>query len=628
VIYTSYKRALITNTILVAALPVLVFGLISISVQKKDMEKIIIRESRSIAKSIAAETKTYLNQAELNLSSLNEIDRSDKRATRTIIDSLLVKKPDSAGDFESIQLLDRKGRVIAEGVAPFIRAAGKSKLGKDMSGLDVCRNAAILASPCWSSTFISPLSHQVVLTLAIPVPEGMILGTLGLAPLNAITGRVQEDNGYAYIVNREGRLIVHPDQTLVAQQYDASGVSIVREGLAGKNSTSRYMFQGVERLGSVVVIPETGWLVAVAERTDIAFAPLARLEKLLGAGMIAVIILAAFSAIWSLGRLFRPLTQLTANVQKVAAGEYALETPPVGFTEIDQLSAAVHVMAEAVVEREQELNHRNEELMLTKDDLHEQINEYLKVQDELRSLTAQLELRINDRTAQLESANQELKAFCCSVSHDLRAPLGHICACSRMLIEEETGLDDFGRECLRRIERDSARLLNMTEALMDMHQLTQCDMKYEEIDLSDMVQEIAAELQKSEPERHASFAIAPGVRTQGDSRLLRIVVQNLLCNAWKYTGHEEAPQIVFGTSETTFGRAQYIRDNGVGFNMNQANRLFSPFSRLHRADEFPGTGIGLATVQRIVSRHGGKVWAEAEQGQGATFYFTVAEQAA
>jgi signal transduction histidine kinase len=245
-----------------------------------------------------------------------------------------------------------------------------------------------------------------------------------------------------------------------------------------------------------------------------------------------------------------------------------------------------------------------------------------------RRLNDELEQRVKDRTVQLEASNRELEAFCYSVSHDLRAPLRGIDGWSLALLEDyRDKLDEKGRQQLERVRADTQRMGQLIDDLLLLSRVTRGPIEHSPVDLTALAQEVAARLQEVEPERRVEFAAQPGLTAQGDARLLEIVLSNLLGNAWKFSGGRPLAQVEFGRTEVDSRPAFFVRDNGVGFDMNYAQKLFGAFQRMHKASEFPGTGIGLATVQRVIQRHGGRVWAEARVDRGATFYFTLEEAA-
>lgn len=242
-------------------------------------------------------------------------------------------------------------------------------------------------------------------------------------------------------------------------------------------------------------------------------------------------------------------------------------------------------------------------------------------------LYAELEQRVSDRTAQLEMVNKELEAFSFAVSHDLRAPLRHIHGFSEILAKEwSSQLDEEGRDYLRRLTRAAQHMEELIDDLLTLSRMTQAPARREKVNLGAMAAELIAEMQLLDPERKVDFIAADNVHAIGDPGLLNVVLQNLLSNAWKFTTKRDPALIEFGRAEDpNNGDYYFVRDNGLGFDMAYAGKLFTPFQRLHSNEEVPGTGVGLATVQRIVHRHGGRIWAEAVPGEGATFFFTLGE---
>lgn len=248
-----------------------------------------------------------------------------------------------------------------------------------------------------------------------------------------------------------------------------------------------------------------------------------------------------------------------------------------------------------------------------------------KAQNELiRRLNSELEQRVADRTAELEASNRELETFCYSVAHDLSTPLRGIHGFSTILLEEYASkLDDEAKGYLVRIGGAAARMGKLINDLLELSRVTRRELHRETIDLSRLAHGIARELRQRDPGRQGEFIIAEQLQDEGDPILIRLALENLLGNAWKYTACVSRPCIEFGSCVINGQRVYYVRDNGIGFDMAYAHKLFLPFQRLHGIDEYEGTGVGLASVQRIISRHGGKIWAEGEVGNGATFYFTV-----
>lgn len=242
-------------------------------------------------------------------------------------------------------------------------------------------------------------------------------------------------------------------------------------------------------------------------------------------------------------------------------------------------------------------------------------------------LRQSLEHRVSERTSQLAASNDELKAFSYSVSHDLRAPLRRIVGFSNVLLEDYTEiLDAKGQDYLRRVGGSAERMSELIDNLLALSRVAQVDMQSTNVDLSSMIKEITQELQDTEPQRSVEFLITPDLQVHGDAGLLHIAMGNLLSNAWKFTRKQATARIEFGRQEHEGEVVYFVRDNGAGFDMAYVDKLFIAFQRLHDSREFDGTGIGLTTVQRIIRRHNGRVWADSSPGQGATFYFTLGQE--
>jgi signal transduction histidine kinase len=315
---------------------------------------------------------------------------------------------------------------------------------------------------------------------------------------------------------------------------------------------------------------------------------------------------------WNLLRLGRLLDAVSATGEAFQDFEIELHLPHVGDR--------VMVLDAHVVTDDANGTHM---IVLAIEDVTDRV----RAREELHRLNRGLEDRVAERTVQLEAANREMEAFAYSVSHDLRGPLRALDGFSDELLRAYPGkvLDDRGQHYLRRLRSGTQRMGQLIDDMLLLSRLNRGEVKRERVDLSALADDVAAELKGREPERQVTFAIEAGLSAAGDAALLRVALDNLLGNAWKFTAKTPAATVVVGRTATADGSAFFVRDDGAGFDMAHIDKLFGAFQRLHSEREFAGNGVGLAIVQRVVNRHGGRVWAEGRPGAGATFHFTLPE---
>jgi signal transduction histidine kinase len=410
------------------------------------------------------------------------------------------------------------------------------------------------------------------------------------------------ERGYAYIVSGSGHLIAHPSQRPEVTTFDATDWSYlppVQRVRTGETGLIEYPFEGETWVASYCPISCTGWGVVVQQPKADIVSSAERDANLLWRFLVLAFLVSAVLVAGVIQVTLQPLGRL---VRRLASGA----PPVVGNYPKDEIGQLAREFAGLYT------------------DLYNSQEALKESREDYRRLSEALEERVRARTVQLEAANREIASFAYSVSHDLRAPLRHIDGFSKILLEDyDPELDERGRDYLNRVRTASQRMGDLIDALLRLSRLTRGEVNLEPMDLTQMVREVAAELHARAPDRKVEWIIGEDLTICGDRTLVRVVLENLLGNAWKFTGGHAAARIEVGATAHAGETVYHVRDDGAGFDMAYADQLFAPFQRLHRPEEFPGTGIGLATVQRIIARHGGRIWAEAAVEKGATFYFTL-----
>jgi signal transduction histidine kinase len=330
---------------------------------------------------------------------------------------------------------------------------------------------------------------------------------------------------------------------------------------------------------------------------------------------------AVLVSLWLQSVITKPILSIVEIARQVVSNrDYSLRARKVSDDDVGTLVDGFNEMLNAIERRTQELEKSNR-------DLEHQMAERQRAEQETRRLNAELESRVRDRTLQLERTNNELESFCYSVSHDLRGPLRAIDGFSQALREELPGdLNGDATRYFERIRAATSRMGQLIEDLLNLSRVSRSELHYGQVDLSALAEEIMKNLRSVDPSRSVEVSVWEGMKVDGDVRLLRAALENLLGNAWKFTSRKEHARIEVGSMRDGDKAVYFVRDNGAGFEMAYADKLFGAFQRLHSEREFPGTGIGLATVQRIIHRHGGRIWSDAAPGQGAVFYFTLAPE--
>lgn len=738
------RSALIISVSILTLLPMITATVISLVMFHRETTERIRQENLKVAQTVSTAVELFIARPVVMLKQIKEEIDEECAPGLCDIASIARKKLDSDPLFESVLFIDSKGDLV--GVAGDSAAPPKSGAPKqNFTGSELFKRLKINGQKAWSEPFVSLKTGESVILVAIPWRGGMISGTMNLSYLCKLVEPTKTSmNAYAFIVSPEGRLIAHPDRALVGEKEAFISIPQITAGFQGTTGTYNFKISGRSVIGSVLPFSHNEWVIVSVHDKKNAYASLYRMESFLGLLILAVLSGALFFSFRRVNMITAPIRALSESTHRIASGELVPEPfESSSYREIHELYENFRTMAEAVAERERDLQERNEELAVTDEELRSQVEEYLKTQDalvsekvklesvlasmgeglsihdrdykvilqnqahkdlvgealgrycyetydhnntcpdcplklayedggkhlvlrqiergggtvfieitasplrnsadeiiggveivrdvtsrvmadqEIRRLNQELEVRVTQRTAELETANRELESFSYSVSHDLRAPLRHISSFSSILESDHSeSLDRDGKYYLSRILAGCSKMGMLIDDLLELSQVSRSELRREHVNLSRIVNMIAASMIEREPERNVCFNIEESPVVNGDERLLEVMLNNLLSNAWKYTSQKTEAVIEFGCKTIDSSSVYFIKDNGAGFDKNYAEKLFAPFHRLHGA-EFEGTGVGLAIVQRIIHRHGGTIWADAVVGEGATFYFTL-----
>ena len=406
--------------------------------------------------------------------------------------------------------------------------------------------------------------------------------------------------GRISVLDRSGRPIATRPNVPRDAAETVLTAQLIGEATAGALA---YESNGQSWLAGYAAVDPLGWRFVVEQPAMAALADVHAGRDLAFGLLVLAAGLAAVAGSWVAGLLAAPLRILAVAVEGFGAGESTAPIPQSRIAEVALLA-------------------RN--FVNMRDQLAEHTVARERAHQELRVLNAGLEQRVLDRTGELESAVKELEAFSYSVSHDLRTPLRQIDGFSLALLEDYgQHLDKEGQDHLHWIRDGTQRMARLIDDLLKLSRITRTRLRCETVDLSALAAEVTLGLRRAHPQQPINSSLEPGLTADCDRGLLLIVLENLLGNAWKFTRNEPRAEVAFGAVPSEGTLAYFVRDNGAGFDMAYSDRLFGAFQRLHSEQEFEGTGIGLATVQRVVTRHGGRVWAEGAVGVGATIWFTL-----
>lgn len=493
--------------------------------------------------------------------------------------------------FNVIFLLDKNGTVLLE----------SSDFPTNLKGLDLSGEPFFKAQDeggtFFSDPFVSLFSDQVVVTAATPIYledmfSSVLVAELNLELLQETIDQIGVDEGITFVVDSKGTYVAHPDQELVQQRQYFYDTSLLDQGQSGQDVFEITRDEEVSRwLISSITKVRWNWYIITQQPLLSVLSPLLFI-------LIAAIVTFALTVLVLFVRVRRtfekvslPLKTLAGKAEVISQGNYEdfPESTSGEYREVISLENSFTRMVEAIQSRDQ-----------------------------------YLEQRVEERTEQLAQANQDLESFMYSVSHDLRAPLRSIEGFSDYLKEEYFDvLDETGQLYLSRIQVGSVRMDALINDLLNLSRLGRKALQLERVDLMELAEEIYTRIAESSPDHRPELVITPSQPVSADRHMMDMMLYNLISNAFKFTRNVKTPKIEIGLQTKDGQETYYVRDNGVGFEMANAENLFVPFQRLHPEEEFEGTGIGLAIVHRVIRSHGGEIWAEAEKDNGATFYFTL-----
>jgi signal transduction histidine kinase len=571
------------------------------SVQSHRVES-IIEQNLERLRLVSSRTQLRISLSEF----LSNRDRSHLEKLQLIINDALA----SISSFNVISILDIDGKVVT--------STNPARLNLDYSGFDFFSNAKEKNN---AEHFYLDEKNQLKVYLSGPMTtDDKLIGILLIeSDANNIVALISDYSGLRKTGETLlGRKTIDGQHALYLTplRFDQNAALIRKVSLSNQSNplarallenqkvfTTAIDYRGQEVLASTNYIDKTGWGLVVKIDKAEAFAATHELIKYIVIITLTLMLLVAWVSFAFAKIISTPIVELTKTAHDINEGDLNQRAVIRSNDEVGELASAFNNMTDNLIRTQYDLAKTNKELQSHREHLEEMVSQ---------------------RTLELQEKNRELESFAYSVSHDLRSPLRAIDGFSRILAEDYANvLDDEGKANFTRIRHASQRMGNLIDDLLELSRINRSEILKEKIDLSAKVLATIARLDGTPNGRKVDFVVQPNVFVFGDDTLMDVVVANLIGNAWKYTAKTSRAKIEFGEIKNNGESVYFVRDNGIGFDMKYANKLFGAFQRLVGYDEYPGTGIGLATVLRVINRHGGRIWAEGELNKGASFYFTV-----
>ncbi len=588
------------SIVLLAAIPFLVYAVYHYISSVNENKKVAVANNLAKARGLSKEIAEFIDSSQNVLYSLAmhpAIANNDSAKCDEIFSQLLPLYPLHL----NILAADMQGRNFASAIDPQ-NAHKLVYIDKEWFKLG-SKGVSIVSDLHTSKLFIQP---AFMITMPVFNKSGNQSAVLGF-PVNLqklrdhfLEAELVNPNTSTYLIDNKGNILFNTaDAQQTGQPFAQPGI-LQRINKENTGSITDFDPQGTKRFYSHATVETTGWkvLVEIPESELYADANLAAVRNLFF--FLLICLTGGMTALFFSRQLVDKVELIIKGLNEVAAGNFACRLNVPGTDEIAHASDAFNRMTA----------------------------ERARAEEEIMNFTATLEKTVEIRTAELTRAKNELEAFSFAVSHDLQAPVRHILSFAQILLDDhESKLSANSRDCLMRINRSGLHMRDLITHLLELSRLNRQELNRMETDIGSICRNICQEFAADDPSRRVEVEIADGLITCCDPNLVLIVMENLLGNAWKYTRKVANPHIEVGKTDHNGVRCFFIKDNGTGFDMAYADKLFTPFNRLHSADEFEGTGVGLATVMRIIQRHEGSIWAESAQGKGAAFYFTLTPEA-
>jgi signal transduction histidine kinase len=620
------RRKLLVPQFANAFVALLLFGVIAISIGQNTVRREVNLRNSELAALLASDIDQDFTNIWMNVRLFTSELYTTNETLTLQAHAMLNLRRVAPTTYRALYLFDSQGNLsisLADPLEELLKVTDVNAI-LNRPAAELPREVEIaLAAAMQGETYISPViikseDRLPVLYMGFRIGPDLDAGSQVMVAeidLQEIWGRLDgisvDETGRAYLVSREGVIIAHPDHSQMGQLVDANLAPL----LNGKEGSIEYRDQqdGKVLLASfspVESIP--GWHLVVEQELGEVIAPINQLYYSTAAFLLLIVLLTLVGGEVISRILVRPIKKLVRATETVASNhDLSQDIQVEGEDEVAKLAQAFNAMIASLRENQVVIQQHTDTLEKA---VKGRTDELLDAQ----------ELLVR-HASDLEFANKEMEAFSYSIAHDLRAPLRALNGYSQLLLEEyEDRLEDDGKDYLERIRKSSLQMTVLIDNLLKLSRMGRQEIVRQDVNLEELLRNVILELEPETHQRNIQWQIGGLPMVTGDRALLRVVLVNLLSNALKYTRSRLQAQIEIGSQEdVSMGTVIYVRDNGIGFDMKYQDRLFGVFQRLHSSEEFEGTGIGLATVRRIINRHGGKTWAEGKVEGGATFYFSL-----